>query len=102
MLFFLVLETHTNVYMHKENGDSEAAELLEAKIRKLKHEYEKLAPEKKCEVSDLLRVNGFARTQFKCIKSGFTDKLKRRDNEIAQANMKISSLASDQEQLSVS
>ncbi|KAJ0237518.1 Cytomatrix protein-like protein [Hirschfeldia incana] len=84
----------------KENGDSEAAEeSLEAKIRKLKLEYEKLASEKKCEVSDLLRENGFARSQFKCVESGFTDKLKRKDEEIAQANTKISSLVAYQEEV---
>ncbi|KAG2321205.1 hypothetical protein Bca52824_014418 [Brassica carinata] len=80
-------------------GGSEAAESLEAKIRRLKLEYEKLASEKKCEVSDLLRENGFVRSQFKCIESGFADKLKRKDDEIAQANTKISSLVSYQEQL---
>ena len=85
--------------MQKDNGDSEAAESLEVKIRKLKLEYERLASEKKCEVSDLRRENGFALSQFKCIQSGFTDKLKRRDEEIAQANAKISSLLSFQEQL---
>lgn len=82
------------LYMQKENGDSEAAESLEAKIRKLKLEYEK-----KCEISDLLRENGFARSEFKCIESGFIDKLKRKDDEIARANAKISSLVSYQEQL---
>ncbi|CAN6874120.1 hypothetical protein HID58_075801 [Brassica napus] len=90
---FLTLNTS------KENGDSEAAESLEVKIRKLKLEYERLASEKKCEVSDLRRENGFALSQFKCIQSRFTDKLKRRDEEIAQANTKISSLLSFQEQL---
>ncbi|KAF2533098.1 hypothetical protein F2Q70_00031110 [Brassica cretica] len=85
--------------MQIDNGDSEAAESLEVKIRKLKLEYERLASEKKCEVSDLRRENGFALSQFKCIQSGFTDKLKRRDEEIAQANTKISSLLSFQEQL---
>ncbi|XP_013596309.1 PREDICTED: nuclear-pore anchor [Brassica oleracea var. oleracea] len=90
---FLTLNTS------KENGDSEAAESLEVKIRKLKLEYERLASEKKCEVSDLRRENGFALSHFKCIQSGFTDKLKRKDEEIAQANTKISSLLSFQEQL---
>ncbi|CAF1982825.1 hypothetical protein YC2023_084071 [Brassica napus] len=90
---FLTLNTS------KDNGDSEAAESLEVKISKLKLEYERLASEKKCEVSDLRRENGFALSQFKCIQSGFTDKLKRRDEEIAQANTKISSLLSFQEQL---
>lgn len=83
-----------DILTSKENGDSEAAESLEAKIRKLKLEYEK-----KCEISDLLRENGFARSEFKCIESGFIDKLKRKDDEIAQANAKISSLVSYQEQL---
>ncbi|KAG7597656.1 hypothetical protein ISN44_As06g019940 [Arabidopsis suecica] len=94
---FLTLNTN----MENESGNSEASAIksLEAKIRKLKLEYEKLASEKKCEVSDLLRENGFAWNQFKCIESGFTDKLKRKDDEIAQANTKISSLISYQEQL---
>ncbi|ESQ34798.1 hypothetical protein EUTSA_v10008122mg [Eutrema salsugineum] len=94
---FLTLNTNTQ----KENGNSEAADSksLEAEIRKLKLEYEKLASEKKCEVSDLLRENGFAWRQFKCIESGFTDKLKRKDDEIVQANTKISSLISYQEEL---
>nr|VDD37318.1 unnamed protein product [Brassica oleracea] len=92
---FLTLNTSVS----QKNGDSEAAESLEVKIRKLKLEYERLASEKKCEVSDLRRENGFALSQFKCIQSRFTDKLKRRDEEIAQANTKISSLLSFQEQL---
>ncbi|CAF2163066.1 BnaAnng14780D [Brassica napus] len=90
---FLTLNTS------KDNGDTEAAESLEVKIRKLKLEYEKLASEKKCEVSDLRRENGFALSQFKCIQTGFTDKLKRKDEEIAQANAKVSTLLSCQEQL---
>ncbi|CAN7127827.1 unnamed protein product [Brassica rapa subsp. narinosa] len=90
---FLTLNTS------KDNGDTEAAESLEVKIRKLKLEYEKLASEKKCEVSDLRRENGFALSQFKCIQTGFTDKLKRKDEEIAQANAKVSSLVSCQEKL---
>lgn len=87
--------------MQKESGDLEPAdnESLEAKVIKLKLEYEKLASEKKCEVSDLVRENGFAWSQFKCTESGFTDKLKKKDDEIAQANTKISSLLSYQEQL---
>lgn len=87
--------------MQEENGNLEASDIksLEAKIRKLKLEYEKLATEKKCEVSDLLRENGFAWNQFKCIETGFTKKLKRKDDEIVQANTKISSLLSYQEQL---
>lgn len=90
-----------NAQMQKGNGNSEAADnkSLEAEFRKLKLDYEKLASQKKCEVSDLLRENGFAWSQFKCIESGFTDKLKRKDDEIAQANTKISSLVSYQEQL---
>ncbi|CAA7031726.1 unnamed protein product [Microthlaspi erraticum] len=86
---------------NKESGDLEAAdnESMEAKIIKLKLEYEKLASEKQCEVSDLLRENGFAWSQFKCTESGFTDKLKKKDDEIAQANTKISSLLSYQEEL---
>ncbi|CAH2036764.1 unnamed protein product [Thlaspi arvense] len=92
---FLTLNTN------KESGNSEAADgkSMEEEIRKLKLEYEKLASEKKCEVSDLLRENGFAWSQFKSIESGFNDKLKRKDEEIAQANTKISSLLSYEEQL---
>ncbi|CAH8357287.1 unnamed protein product [Eruca vesicaria subsp. sativa] len=79
---------------NKESGDS-----LEAEMRKLKLEYEKLASEKKREVSDLLREKSFAWSQLKCIESGFTDKLKKKEDEIAQANAKISSLISYQEQI---
>lgn len=68
-------------------------------MRKLKLEYEKLASEKKREVSDLSRENGFVWSQLKCIESGFTDKLKKREDEISQANSKIASLLSFQEQL---
>ncbi|CAH8391074.1 unnamed protein product [Eruca vesicaria subsp. sativa] len=93
---FLTLNTS------KVNDDSEAAESLEVKIRKLKLEYEKLASEKKCEVSDLVGEKGFAWSQFKCIESGFTDKLKRKDEEIVQANKKIASLVSYQEKLQLS
>ncbi|KAL1199229.1 hypothetical protein V5N11_005221 [Cardamine amara subsp. amara] len=97
--WFDFLTLNTNV--QEENGNLEGSNIksLEAKIRKLKLEYEKLATEKQCEVSDLLRENGFAWSQFKCIETGFTDKLKRKDDEIAQANTKISSLLSYQEQL---
>lgn len=94
MLLFI-----SNVQNESGNSEGSAIKSLEAKIRKLKLEYEKLASEKKCEVSDLLRENGFAWNQFKCIESGFTDKLKRKDDEVAQANSKISSLISYQEQL---
>ncbi|XP_013737937.2 uncharacterized protein LOC106440750 [Brassica napus] len=86
---FLTLNTN------KESGSSS----LEAEMRKLKLEYEKLASEKKREVSDLSRENGFVWSQLKCIESGFTDKLKKREDEISQANSKIASLLSFQEQL---
>ncbi|KAL0884708.1 hypothetical protein Bca101_008689 [Brassica carinata] len=56
-------------------------------MRRLKLEYEKLASEKKCEVSDLSRENGFVWSQLKCMESGFTDKLKKKEDEIAQANV---------------
>ncbi|KAF8112419.1 hypothetical protein N665_0064s0051 [Sinapis alba] len=85
---FLTLNTN------KESGNS-----LEAEMRKLKLEYEKLASQKKCEVSDLSRENGFVWSQLKCIESGFTDKLKKKEDEISQANAKISSLLSYQEQI---
>lgn len=85
---FLTLNTN------KESGNSP-----EAEMRKLKLEYEKLASEKKREVSDLSRENGFVWSQLKVIESGFTDKLKKREDEVAQASTKISSLLSYQEQL---
>ncbi|KAG2319670.1 hypothetical protein Bca52824_012883 [Brassica carinata] len=85
---FLTLNTN------KESGNS-----LEAEVRRLKLEYEKLASEKKCEVSDLSRENGFVWSQLRCIESGFTDKLKKKEDEISQANAKISSLLSYQEQI---
>ncbi|KAG7646943.1 hypothetical protein AtNW77_Chr1g0022261 [Arabidopsis thaliana] len=97
--WFDFLTLNTNVESVSGNSEGTAIKSLEAKIRKLKLEYEKLASEKKCEVSDLLRENGFAWNQFKCIESEFTDKLKRKDDEILQANTKISSLISYQEQL---
>ncbi|KAJ0247761.1 Cytomatrix protein-like protein [Hirschfeldia incana] len=85
---FLTLNTN------KESGNS-----LEAEMRKLKLEYEKLASEKKREVSDLTRENGFVWSQLKCIESGFTDKLKKKEDEVAQANAKIASLLSYQEEI---
>ncbi|CAN8292327.1 unnamed protein product [Cochlearia groenlandica] len=98
--WFDLLSLNTN----KGSGDPEATDTksLEAEIRKLKLEYEKLASEKKCEVADLLRENRFAWRQFKCMESGFTDKLKKKDDEISQANTKISSLISYQEDLQAS
>ncbi|KFK44123.1 hypothetical protein AALP_AA1G218400 [Arabis alpina] len=94
---FLTLSTN----MGKESGNSEAVnnKSFEVEFRKLKLDYEKLASQKKCEVSDLLRENGFAWSQFKCIESAFSEKLKRKDDEIDQANTKISSLISYQEEL---
>lgn len=38
-----------------------------------------------CEVFDLLQENMFIWSQFKYIESGFTEKLKKKDDEIAQA-----------------
>ncbi|EOA37048.1 hypothetical protein CARUB_v10010151mg [Capsella rubella] len=93
---FLTLNTTNN---ESVNSEGSAIKSLEARIRKLKLEYEKLVSEKKCEVSDLVRENGFAWNQFNCIEVELTDKLKRKDDEIAQANLKISSLLSYQEQL---
>lgn len=53
-------------------------------MRNLKLEYEKLASEKNCEVFDLLQDNVFIWIQFKCIKSEFTDELKKKGDEISQ------------------
>lgn len=65
--------------MQKEvcNSGDEDCKSLEVKIRKLKLEFEKLAFEKRCEVSTLLRETGLA-------ESGFADKLMRKDEEIKQ------------------
>lgn len=64
--------------------------MLEAKIRKQKHDFAKLAFGKSCEVSSL--EARFAWGEFKSIESGFTEKLMRKEEEIKQANKTILSL----------
>ena len=49
---------------------------LEAKIRKQKHDFAKLAFGKRCEVSSL--EASFALSEFKRIESGFTEKLMKK------------------------
>ncbi|KAL0731856.1 hypothetical protein Bca4012_027950 [Brassica carinata] len=77
--------------------DADECRLLEAKIRKQKHDFAKLAFGKSYEVSPL--EARFAWGEFKRIESGFTEKLMKKEEEIKQANKTILSL---QEQLQAS
>ncbi|XP_010533823.1 PREDICTED: uncharacterized protein LOC104809508 isoform X1 [Tarenaya hassleriana] len=95
---FLTLNSTNKDFGSKAAGSKS----LETEMRKLRLEYMKLASEKNCEVSSLIRENGFVWNQFKCIESDFVDKLKGKDDEIARASMKISSLISHQEELQLS
>ncbi|CAH8284835.1 unnamed protein product [Eruca vesicaria subsp. sativa] len=77
--------------------DTDECRLLEAKIKKQKRDFAKLAFGKTGEVSSL--ETRFAWSEFKRIEGGFTEKLVRKEEEIKEANMSISSL---QEQLQAS
>ncbi|XP_010536391.1 PREDICTED: tropomyosin-like [Tarenaya hassleriana] len=95
---FLTMNSKNETCSSQSAGDKSA----ETEIRKLRLEYGKLASDKNYEVSSLLRENLFAWNQFKRRETEFTDKLREKDDEIAQSNVKISSLVSHQEQLQLS
>ncbi|KAJ0231607.1 hypothetical protein HA466_0297330 [Hirschfeldia incana] len=78
--------------------DTDECRLLEAKIRKQKHEFAKLAFGKRCDQISPLEAS-FAWDEFKRIESGFTEELMRKEEEMKEANKSILSL---QEQLQAS
>lgn len=98
------LEDSMNAYKEKAGGEHSSLKAaddrrLESEARRLKLQYQDLASEKSCDVSALLRENGFAWEQYRHLESELTSKLKSKDAEAAQANEKVSNLLFRLEQL---
>lgn len=68
-------------------------------VRRLKHEYDKLASEKRKEVSALQVEKEFVWHQYKLLECELTDKLNGKRTELDQANEKIAKLLAGMEQL---
>ncbi|XP_062164518.1 uncharacterized protein LOC133871154 isoform X2 [Alnus glutinosa] len=80
-------------------GEERRSKILEGEIRRLKHEYEKLALEKSSEVSALLAEKKFVWNQYKIMENDYTSKLGSNRSEVAKANQTIEKLLSRVEQL---
>lgn len=80
-------------------GEERRSKILEGEIRRLKHEYEKLAFEKSSEVSALLAEKKFVWNQYKIMENDYTSKLGSNRSEVAKANETIEKLLSRVEQL---
>lgn len=72
---------------------------LDDDLRNLQQEYDKLASEKKTEVSALLAEKQFVWNQYNLLEKDYTDKLKSKQSEVEQANEKVQSLLASMEQL---
>lgn len=80
-------------------GGERHSKKLEAEVRRLKHEYEKLALEKSSEISALLAEKNFVWNQYKILENDYTSKLKSKHSEVEQANEKAKKLLASMEQL---
>ncbi|XP_038704968.1 uncharacterized protein LOC120000876 isoform X2 [Tripterygium wilfordii] len=84
------------------NGDTDkdvGSKMLEGEVRRLKHEYEKLASEKSSEISALLAEKKFVWNQYNLMEKNLTNDLKRERSELERANGRIVELLGSMEQL---
>ncbi|KAK2660723.1 hypothetical protein Ddye_007256 [Dipteronia dyeriana] len=75
------------------------SKMIEGDVKRLKLEYDKLALEKRKEVSSLLVEKEFVWHQFKLMESELTNKLNSKRAEVDQANENIANLLASTEQL---
>lgn len=68
-------------------------------LKKLQGEYDKLASEKKTEVSALLAEKKFVWNQYNLMEKDYVGKLKSKQSEADQANEKVQALLASMEQL---
>ncbi|XP_035538562.1 myosin-11-like [Juglans regia] len=80
-------------------GEEQCSKLLEGEIRRLTHEYEKLASEKSSEVSALLAEKNFVWNQYKIMENDYNSKLRSNYSEVKQENETIKKLLGNMEQL---
>ncbi|KAM4122175.1 hypothetical protein ACB094_01G062800 [Castanea mollissima] len=80
-------------------GGERHSKKLEAEVRRLKYENEKLASEKSSEISALLAEKNFVWNQYKILENDYTSKLKSKHSEVEQANEKVKKLLASMEQL---
>ncbi|KAK3231973.1 hypothetical protein Dsin_003854 [Dipteronia sinensis] len=75
------------------------SKMVEGEVKRLKLEYDKLAAEKRKEISSLLVEKEFVWHQFKRMESELTNKLNSKHAEVDQANENIANLLASTEQL---
>ncbi|KDP36922.1 hypothetical protein JCGZ_08213 [Jatropha curcas] len=78
---------------------SSGSKKLDAEVKRLKLEYEKLASEKQSEISALLKEKSFVWNQYNVLESNLTEKLKSKQAEVDQKNEKIATVLSSVELL---
>ncbi|XP_021769230.1 paramyosin-like isoform X2 [Chenopodium quinoa] len=81
------------------NGASKHQSKLEKEVATLKQEYEKLSVKHMSETSALKDENKFVWNQYKTMEGKYSDQLKTKNDEVAQANEKITNLLNNMEQL---
>ncbi|KAG6644640.1 hypothetical protein I3843_08G066300 [Carya illinoinensis] len=90
-------------YLSHKSSDPKAEEqcskILEGEVRRLKHEYQKLASEKSSEVSALLTEKDLLWKQYKILENDYSNKLRSHHSEVTQANETITKLLGNMEQL---
>lgn len=77
-------------------------EPLDKELRKLKQENEKLYSKNTSEVNALLKERDFVWNQLKTRETDLTDKLKNKEAEVVQQDVKIKSLLASMEELQAS
>lgn len=81
------------------NEEKRLSKGVDDDLRKLQQEYDKLALEKKTEVSALLSQKQFVWNQYNLLEKDCTSKLKSKQSEVDQADEKIQALLASMEQL---
>uniref|UniRef100_A0A7N0U3Q8 Uncharacterized protein n=1 Tax=Kalanchoe fedtschenkoi TaxID=63787 RepID=A0A7N0U3Q8_KALFE len=102
------LSERDGVRSNKKSGFKSAAglsvtdacsEVLESEVKQLRAEYEKLSLKRTAEVFALLLEKDFVWHQLKTLESDYVDKLRRKTDEVEQANEKITNLVTRMEEL---
>lgn len=84
---------------HVNTDEARQSKALEDEVRRLRSEYEKLASEKRSEVTALATEKKFVWNQYNVMENDYTSKLKSKQSELELANHKIEKLLATVERL---
>ncbi|XP_038717334.1 uncharacterized protein LOC120010623 isoform X2 [Tripterygium wilfordii] len=84
---------------NRDTDKDVGSRMLDGEVRRLKHDYEKLASEKSSEISALLAEKKFVWNQYNLMEQNLTNRLESKHSDLERANGKIVQLLGSMEQL---